>query len=220
MNTMNLAQRFSDLWLCCATSDAPPGPVWEVVQRHYCEPHRFYHTLDHLRQCLAELDAATGQVEDPEGTEMAIWFHDIIYHYGAKDNETLSAAAFRNMAGPHLPEDFCERVCEFIIATQHTGAAQDSGIAFLVDIDLSGFGLPWDKYLADSDALRQEAGNVSDAQYYQGKLRFLTELQQWPSVFQTDYFRDRLESTARANIARYSADLRAQGFGQDTTRQT
>ena len=27
-----------------------------------------------------------------------------------------------------------------------------------------------------------------------------------------EYFRDRLESTAQANIARYSADLRAQGF--------
>jgi predicted metal-dependent HD superfamily phosphohydrolase len=34
----------------------------------------------------------------------------------------------------------------------------------------------------------------------------------WPKIFQTDYFNDRLETTARANIARFTADLREQGF--------
>ena len=104
---------------------------------------------------------------------MAIWFHDVIYHYGARDNEILSAAFFREVAGPQMPERFKDRVCEFIIATQHTGAAQDAAIAFVVDIDLSGFGLPWDAYLADSNALRLEADCIGEQQYYQGKLRFL-----------------------------------------------
>jgi predicted metal-dependent HD superfamily phosphohydrolase len=104
-------------------------------------------------------------------------------------------------------------VSEFIIATKHTGAAADLGIAYLVDIDLSGFGLPWEGYLADSNALRKEAPEVSDEQYYRGKLRFLTELQTWDSLFQTDFFRERLEANAQANITRYSGDLRAKGFG-------
>lgn len=213
LDTDKLAKRFFQLWQRCAVSDAQPEAVWKSLQEHYQQPHRFYHTLAHLQQCLGELDAAGSAIEEADATEMAIWFHDFIYLYGAPDNEVRSAEVYRELAGPHMPTGFSERVCEFIIATQHTGNAPDQGTAFMVDLDLSGFGLPWEGYLADSDALRLEAARISDKEYYQGKLRFLTELQRWPSLFQTAYFRERLEAVAKANILRYSTDLRAQGFG-------
>lgn len=212
MDDKQLAERFSDLWQRYAGAESNPDPVWAMLKLHYDEPHRFYHTLNHLHQCLGELDAASDRVEEFDAIEMAIWFHDVIYQYGAKDNEPLSADAFRELAAPHMAADFVNRVCELIIATKHTGDAQDVGEAFMVDIDLSGFGLPWEGYLADSNALRKEGPNVSDEQYYGGKLRFLDGLLGWKSLFQTDYFRDRLESGARTNIKRYSGDLRAQGF--------
>ena len=212
MDEKYLSKRFCDLWQACAGANTEQ--VWQKLQRHYTEPHRHYHTLGHLAQCLSELDIAKDQVTEFRATEMALWFHDIIYHYGARDNEILSAAYFRDVAGPTMSAPFIDRVCEFIIATQHCGAAQDAAIAYLVDIDLSGFGLPWENYLADSDALRNEAESVSDEHYYQGKLRFLSELQRWPSLYQSPFFRNRLETTAQTNIARYTADLRQQGFGQ------
>ncbi len=206
-----LTERFCKLWQSCG--GAHVEPVWQKLQRHYTEPHRHYHTLGHLNHCLRELDAAKDHLAELQATEMAIWFHDIIYHYGARDNEILSAAYFREVAGPTMPAPFIDRVCEFIVATQHAGAAKDAAIAFVVDIDLSGFGLPWQGYLADSNALRMEAQSVSDDQYYQGKLRFLSELQSWPSLFQSPFFKNRLETAAQTNIARYTADLRKQGFG-------
>jgi predicted metal-dependent HD superfamily phosphohydrolase len=212
LDEQKIAERFSKSWLRYAGAQAPPAPIWDMIRRHYGEPHRFYHTLNHLNQCLNELDAAKDLIEEIDATEMSIWFHDIIYQYGAKDNESLSAHTFRDLAGPHMEASFVDRVCEFIIATKHTGSAQDLGEAFMVDIDLSGFGLPWEGYLADSNALRQEAPNVSDEQYYGGKLRFLDGLLSWKKLFQTDYFNDRLEAVARTNIKRYSDDLRAQGF--------
>lgn len=212
MDGKYLSDRFCGLWQACAGANT--AQVWEKLHQHYQEPHRYYHNLGHLEHCLAQLDVAKDHVAELKATEMALWFHDIIYHYGARDNEILSAAFFRNVAESTMPAQFIDRVCEFIIATQHTGAAQDAGIAFVVDIDLSGFGLPWEDYLVDSDALRNEADNVGDAQYYQGKLRFLGELQQWSSLFQSPFFRNRLEATAQSNIARYSADLRKQGFGE------
>lgn len=89
----------------------------------------------------------------------------------------------------------------------------------MVNIDLSGFGLPWEDYLADSDTLREEAPATSDEHDYQGKLRYLSELQRWPSLFQTEHFRDCLETTAQANIARYSDSLREKGLGQDANCQ-
>jgi len=212
-----LEERFCDLWQSCAGASAEQ--VWQKLQQHYTEPHRHYHTLAHLAQCLGELDSAKEYVVEFSATELAIWFHDIIYHYGARDNEILSAAYLRNVAGPAMSTPLINRVCEFIIATQHTGAAKDAATAYVVDIDLSGFGLPWEKYLADSDALRKEAESVSDERYYQGKLRFLSELQCWPSLFQSPFFRDRLESTAQSNISRYAAGLRNQNFGEYVTCQ-
>jgi predicted metal-dependent HD superfamily phosphohydrolase len=213
-----LAKRFCNLWQACGGDDR--DGVWQGLQRHYKETHRYYHTLGHLNHCLGELDKAKDLIKELPATELAIWFHDVIYHYGAKDNEILSVAYFRNLAEPTMPAQFVDRVSQFIIATQHTGAALDAETAFVVDIDLSGFGLPWKGYLADSDALRLEAQGVADAQYYQGKLRFLTELQRWPSLFQTEFFRQRLENNAQQNIARYTADLRKQGFGEQVTSRT
>ena len=212
MDESYLSKRFCDLWQACAGANGPQ--VWQKLHQHYTEPHRHYHTLGHLAHCLNELDIAKDHVTEFRATELALWFHDIIYHYGARDNEILSAAFFRQVAGSTMPAQFIDRVCEFIIATQHTGAARDAAIAYVVDIDLSGFGLPWEGYLADSNALREEASSVGDAQYYQGKLRFLSELQNWSSLFQSPFFRDRLEATAQSNISRYTDDLREQGFGQ------
>jgi predicted metal-dependent HD superfamily phosphohydrolase len=207
-----LAERFCKLWVACAGENTEQ--VWRKLRRHYREPHRYYHTLAHLAHCLRELDLAKEHVVEFNATEMAIWFHDVIYHYGARDNEILSVAYFRQLAESTMSMQFIKRVSEFIIATQHTGVAADGDVAFAVDIDLSGFGLPWEAYLADSDALRKEAGSISDEQYYQGKLRFLSELQRWPSLFQSPFFRHRLESTAQSNIARYTDDLRREGFGE------
>jgi predicted metal-dependent HD superfamily phosphohydrolase len=206
-----LSERFCSLWQACAGANTEQ--VWQTLRQHYQEPHRHYHTLGHLSQCLGELDVAKAPMEEFRASEMAIWFHDIIYHYGARDNEILSAAFFCDVAGATMPTHFVDRVCEFILATQHTGAAQDAAVALVVDIDLSGFGLPWDDYLADSEALRKEAESVGDEQYFQGKLRFLGELQKWPSLYQSSFFRNRLETTAQSNIARYTDDLRKQGFG-------
>lgn len=205
-----LAERFCTLWQRCGGAEAER--VWHILKQHYQEPHRHYHTLEHLSHCLREMDAAKSHITEFSATEMAIWFHDIIYHYGARDNEILSVVLFRDFAESTMSEEFVDRVSEFVIATQHTGAAQDVSVAYLVDIDLSGFGLPWEAYLADSDALRLEAFSVSDEQYYHGKLRFLGELQRWPSLFQSDFFRNRLEFTAQSNITRYTAELGKQGF--------
>jgi predicted metal-dependent HD superfamily phosphohydrolase len=205
-----LAERFADIWEQCATT--APEPVWTFLREHYQQPHRFYHTLDHIDHCLRELDVAGEQIAEYEATELAIWFHDIIYHYGAKDNEIRSAEVFRDFAGTDMPAELRDRVYDFIIATQHTGAAADAGTALMVDIDLSGFGLPWEGYLADSEALRLEAPEVDDATYYAGKLRFLDGLLEWPNLFQSDHFKERLENTAKENIKRYAAELRARGF--------
>ena len=208
----DFSQRFSQLWSRCAGGKPVDPAIWNTIATRYGESHRHYHDLGHLQQCLRELDAAGDTIAERDATEMAIWFHDIIYVYAAKDNEERSADTFRNYANGGMNDGFVDRVYDFILATKHTGSAPDQGTAYLVDIDLSGFGLPWEGYLADSDALRLEAPDVPDEKYYAGKLRFLEGLLEWPSLFQTDYFRDRLEAQAKRNITRYTTQLREQGY--------
>jgi predicted metal-dependent HD superfamily phosphohydrolase len=112
-----------------------------------------------------------------------------------------------------MPGEFVDRVCELILATTHSEVASDTGVAFMLDIDLSSFGLPWPEYLADSQALKKEAAGIPDERFYRGKLRFLDGLLQRADIFQTGFFKERLEQRARDNIERYSALIRAQGFG-------
>ena len=52
MGEKYLAERFANLWRECANGQAPAESVWQQLQQHYQEPHRHYHTLAHLAQCL------------------------------------------------------------------------------------------------------------------------------------------------------------------------
>ena len=61
-----------------------------LVARH-SEPHRHYHTLDHLDACLRHLPALRGLATYPDEVALALWFHDAIYDIDAVDNERRSA---------------------------------------------------------------------------------------------------------------------------------
>jgi PAS domain S-box-containing protein len=83
---------------------------------------------------------------------------------------------------------------------------------FIVDIDLSSFGLPWEAFMRDGLRIRAEFPHVEDDAYYPGHLRFLRGLCNRPSFFFTDCFRQRYERTAHENIRRLVADLYMRGY--------
>ena len=61
--------------------------------------------------------------------------------------------------------------------------------------------------------LREESSDQPDAKYHAGQVVFLSALQKRRHFFLTDYFRDRYEAIARANLDRLLASLRAKGYG-------
>ena len=206
--------RFFSLWERClpAGVDADPAPVWEELNAHYNEARRAYHSCGHIRHCLAQLDLADSQVEEPDAIEMAIWFHDIIHRPGEKDNEIRSAELFERTVKPYFSEEFVRKVRELILLTTHRKAPENETEAFLLDIDMSSFGLPWDEFLTDSKALRMEEADVADEVFYAGKLRFLRMLLERPSIYFSQFFHDLYESKAKQNIRRYIAQLMADGY--------
>jgi len=208
-------QRFEKLWLRCARDGAAAKPqqCFAQVQQHYNEPHRRYHTPAHITHCLTQFDAARTRMQLPDTVELAIWYHDVIYDVGAADNELQSAQLLRRHAQGVIPQELVQCVHDLIMVTVHgrqQPATPDQG--YMVDIDLSSFGLPWARFLRDSVAVREEFPHMSDAQFYPRQREFLSSLLARESFCITAFFRKRHETRARANITRYLADLEARGL--------
>ena len=208
------AARFAEVWQRRVAS--PPSPdastVYAELRRRYDEPFRQYHNLHHIQDCLRLCDEVGPLLVDRDAVEVALWFHDAVYDRGASTNELRSAELFLTMsAGASFL--FRHRVCDHILATRHSTTVRDADRRFLVDIDLSGFGAPWDEFMRNGALLREECCDQDDIKYHFGQVAFLSRLQERRHFFATDYFRARYEGTARDNLRRVLADLRAKGYG-------
>ena len=182
----------------------------------YGEPHRRYHTLAHIRQCLRQFDLAADLMGQPDAVEMALWFHDAIYIPGAMDNEQRSADLFREWStAAGAAADFQESVSGVVMATTHQTPPSWRDGRFIVDIDLSSFGLPWEDCEQDGQRIRAECADLTDDQYYPGHLRFVRTLQNRPAFFFTDFFQQHYGQMAHDNINRIIANLAALGYRDD-----
>ena len=205
--------RFSALWgRNLSDESAVAETVYLRLRELYGEPHRHYHTLQHVRHCLREFDGAAALMADSDAVEMALWFHDAIYWPGATDNEWRSAELFRRWSDGRADPMFQQRVHDLVMATTHRDAVVWGDAEFIVDIDLSSFGLPWEACERDGRLIRTEFMGIADDQYYPGHLRFLRALQDRPCLFRTEFFQQRYELVARENLVRIIADLHARGY--------
>lgn len=151
-------------------------------------------------------------MDEPDAVEMSIWFHDVIYDARASDNEEKSARYFVKVCGNDIDERFRSKVHDLIIVTIHKELPLTSDEKFMVDIDLSSFGLPWDKFLKDSEAVREEFRHLNDEEFYPTQKQFLESLISRKYFCFTEFFRERHEKRARQNITRYLDQLEQQGL--------
>jgi predicted metal-dependent HD superfamily phosphohydrolase len=176
---------------------------------------RLFHNLAHIRDCLVRFDEVAPLLRDRDAVELALWFHDAIYIVGSRTNERNSAELFLERSqGARFT--FRHHVCGLIMATRHARRIHGNDRRFIVDIDLSGFGAPWDEFMRNGALLRQESVQQSDDQYLAGQAIFLGRLQERPRFFFTDYFHDRYEAQARENLTRVLADLAHRGYRPST----
>lgn len=197
--------RFCQLWRKClpVADSGKTGAVWNTLEQHYNEDHRHYHNFGHIAHCLGQHDLAAGEMQDPDAVEMAIWFHDVVYKAQARDNESRSADLFLNIGSNGFSSAFVDRVRDLILATIHEHPPAHHDQKFMVDIDLSSFGLPWHEYLRDTNSIRRENFGTPEDLYYPAMLRFLRALLRRPRIFLTEFFHSRYEHKARRNIRRF-----------------
>jgi predicted metal-dependent HD superfamily phosphohydrolase len=209
--------RFDAVWRRCVTASphVPPSAVYADLQRRLDGPDRRFHNLSHIHDCLHRFDEVASMLTDPDAVELALWFHDAIYVPSDPQNERLSAELFLAQSIGATPV-FRRRVCGLILATRHQGPSLTNDRRFIEDIDLAGFGDTWEHFMQEGALLREEFAALSDVQYHTGQVCFLARLKNRPWFFSTDYFRDRYEAKAQANLERLLLELAERGYRPGT----
>jgi predicted metal-dependent HD superfamily phosphohydrolase len=170
---------------------------------HYNEPHRAYHVFAHIEHCLKEFDQVRYLARNPDAVEMGLWFHDVIEYPKAKDNVDQSANYWMMVANnAGLLVCFVARVVNLILATKHSVAPNDPDAQLLVDIDLSILGQPEEKFDEYERQIRKEYEWVPEEAYVDGRRAVLKAFFERPTIYSTEFFRNKYEKSARENLKR------------------
>lgn len=181
---------------------------FEQLVRHYREPHRGYHNLNHIADCLHQFDVVRHMAPDPDAVEAAIWFHDVIYDPRGVDNEGASAAyADGCLARLGAEERFRAEVNRLILLTRHDDPPNDVAGQLMVDIDLSSLGAPAAVFDQNGENIRREFAHVDEQHYRASRAKILRKFDARPRIYLTESFVARYEESARANLRRALAAL-------------
>jgi predicted metal-dependent HD superfamily phosphohydrolase len=178
-----------------------PLSVFQELVSLYSQPHRHYHNLRHIAECLAEFDSARHLAGQPTAVELAIWFHDAIYDTHAPDNEERSAALARQcLADAAVNAKSRESVTTLILATKTHNASMHPDAGLLVDVDLSILGQPEPRFLEYEAQIRREYEWVPESMFVAKRAEILERFLARERLYATDRFFSRYEHTARANL--------------------
>ena len=190
---------------------SPADAIFDEIEAAYAEPGRRYHTLAHIADCLAQLDAVHGREPMRRRIELALWWHDAIYDPTRADNEAQSASlARRHLASLGEASGEIDDVGRLIMLTAgHTVTPADDVGATLVSIDLSILGQDPESYDRYAAQVRAEYAHVPDVAFRAGRAQVMARFLAAPAIYADPGFRNRLEVQARRNIAREIATLTA-----------
>lgn len=203
-----MEKRFIALWNRIGAKGTPKEEFVKLVSM-YSEPQRFYHNMNHVKNCLVELDSARSLISQPDLVELAIWYHDAIYDTRTKENEERSAQlAYDVCASAEFPETFSKGVKDLILATKHDVIPDEIDGKFLVDIDLSILGKPRQEFDEYEKNIRREYSWVPEDKYREGRSAILKMFLDRESIYLTYFFINKYEVQARENIAYSMKKLR------------
>jgi predicted metal-dependent HD superfamily phosphohydrolase len=190
--------------------------VFDRIHSAWRSPQRSYHGLDHLIDCLAELDAAAVSRSDAELAELALWYHDVVYEPGALDCEERSAQALLADAGVlGVPAATAATAADLVRATAHSRAFTfwNTEVADLVvDIDRAILGRDPLRFMEYECAIEEEFSALSRLAFRFGRGQFLAGLLARPRIYQTEHFRTRYEARARTQLTALLASPRYRSY--------
>ena len=168
----------------------------------YREPHRTYHSLEHITACLAHLDRHWHALEHPQTAALALWYHDAIYDTRRQDNEARSADLAREeLSALGIDAAQCEDIHRLIMVTRHPSQPHNNDACYLLDIDLAILGSSPTTFAHYEQQVRQEYHWVPEHLYCEGRGKLLQSLLAAPYLYHTEAFRSSHEAQARTNLS-------------------
>lgn len=194
---------------------ALPDGQLAALEAAYAEPPRAYHHAGHVAEVMRhyrEVAEGPGWTR-PREVALAVLYHDAVYVPGRSDNEARSARFAeaeigRWLGGAGIDPGRVSRLIELtarhgrLAASDFTGGEADDTRHFL-DCDMAILGAEPDAFDAYDAGIATEYRGVVPAWIYRRKRRqFLESLLQRERIFLSDFFHQRLEARARANLRR------------------
>lgn len=185
-------------------------PLFDTLVTHYQETQRHYHTLEHLSECFVLFEEVKDALHRPDLVALALFYHDVIYDPKSKTNEQDSADFAKQALQGKCSDDDLDVIVCFILATkQHINTAQDPkhahDLAYLLDIDLAILAADDDRFKAYEQQIRQEYHHVPQCLYRLKRRQILQAFYDKQRLFYSDYFYQKLERRAKANLGRLLA---------------
>jgi predicted metal-dependent HD superfamily phosphohydrolase/ribosomal protein S18 acetylase RimI-like enzyme len=197
---LSTEDRWTRLWQqVSAASDS--GPIYQELLAAYAQPHRHYHNLQHIDDCLSQFDSARNLAKEPIALELAIWFHDAIYDTHAQDNEERSAElARRRIADAGASTTLGQSVAALVLATKAHDPALHPDAPLLVDVDLSILGQPPARFWTYETQIRREYEWVPEPLFAAKRAEILERFLARKRIYSTDLFLSKYETQARLNL--------------------
>jgi predicted metal-dependent HD superfamily phosphohydrolase len=158
-------------------------PLLESLLASYTEPHRHYHTIEHLEEVFHTLREG-GEPCSP-ALVLAVFFHDAVYDPRRQDNEEVSADyALDSLVSIGLAREAAEGVKRLVECTaSHRPLDGDRDSILLLDADLAILASTPDRYRRYSDAIRREYDWISDDDYRKGREAVLRRFLERDRIF-------------------------------------
>ena len=177
--------------------------VLAALMAAWREPHRRYHTLQHLLECIDLLERVGALATHRAEVEVGLWFHDAVYDVQRSDNEARSADWLREAAGADgVAGDVVARIYELIMATRHAALPTGSDEQLLVDIDLAILAADEPRFAEYERQIRAEYAFVPETTFAARRRAVLAAFLDRERIYSTPRLHDELERPARANLAR------------------
>lgn len=195
---------------------ALPAEQWSALEAAYAVPPRAYHDLRHVHEVLGHYDsvaAGPGWVQ-PAEVRLAVLYHDAVHEPGRGDNEARSAELATEHVARWLPDSGVDaaRVAALIRLTARHGDLVPADLAgdpvpadacHFLDCDMAILGAEPTAFDAYDRAIAAEYRSVMPAWLFKlNRRRFLKRLLARERIFLSDYFHERLDAQARANLRR------------------
>lgn len=158
------------------------------------EPHRVYHTMDHINTMMGEMLKHTKIVHNKKAVCQAILYHDVVYEVSSEKyplNEAKSCEFMRKLCTDEV--EFTEKL---IMATKDhnpnvPGLTEHelSDMKLFLDVDMMIIGTKRISHLEwYEDAIRREFSIYTDEQYNNGRIAVLSKMLNDEVIFHSDAY--------------------------------